>query len=326
LDGDSWSSPSDFDNLVFLGGRKGEIRDCSSNFVMTGLQISDCSPSSSSSRGFVIQNECVPSDFSSSNLTLESPCPTASVVSTRSTVNSEYLANMTLAQCPKGYAMTGIGIKSCHDHGDQLVFVFRCVKLEFEQGVSEIIRSDCPLGSSSSQEMALSSLLSSTVKTVCPRYYLVTSFKFTSCSNHLSAFELTCTNFATREQNGCVSSPCHNGGTCIDDITKYSCICASNFSGPTCDHGVSAGEDAILLSIVMTVSSTGTDVSADKPWVLYIVVGLALIGIVAGVIWWLYWRSRNDRQQDDEGRGGRPPIESEHLIIRDYEQSDSSDL
>ena len=35
----------------------------------------------------------------------------------------------------------------------------------------------------------------------------------------------------------CSSSPCLNGGTCIDHITGYVCSCVKGFKGRHCDYG-----------------------------------------------------------------------------------------
>ena len=35
----------------------------------------------------------------------------------------------------------------------------------------------------------------------------------------------------------CVSSPCQNGGTCIDDVNSYTCLCAPGYSGVNCNGG-----------------------------------------------------------------------------------------
>lgn len=34
--------------------------------------------------------------------------------------------------------------------------------------------------------------------------------------------------------NECVSSPCLNGGTCVDEVNQFSCVCSKGWSGPTC--------------------------------------------------------------------------------------------
>lgn len=34
--------------------------------------------------------------------------------------------------------------------------------------------------------------------------------------------------------NECASSPCLNGGTCVDEVNQFSCVCAKGWSGNTC--------------------------------------------------------------------------------------------
>ena len=34
--------------------------------------------------------------------------------------------------------------------------------------------------------------------------------------------------------NDCESAPCLNGGTCLDEVNQYRCICAEGWEGPTC--------------------------------------------------------------------------------------------
>lgn len=45
--------------------------------------------------------------------------------------------------------------------------------------------------------------------------------------------------------NDCESNPCHNGGTCIDKVSVYQCICADGWEGDHCEisksHGSSCG-------------------------------------------------------------------------------------
>lgn len=36
--------------------------------------------------------------------------------------------------------------------------------------------------------------------------------------------------------NDCESGPCQNGGTCIDKVSLYQCICAEGWEGPNCDN------------------------------------------------------------------------------------------
>ena len=33
----------------------------------------------------------------------------------------------------------------------------------------------------------------------------------------------------------CLSDPCQNGGTCIDEINAFTCICISGYTGDICE-------------------------------------------------------------------------------------------
>ena len=35
----------------------------------------------------------------------------------------------------------------------------------------------------------------------------------------------------------CDSSPCQNGGTCVDGINSYTCDCDDGYTGPDCETG-----------------------------------------------------------------------------------------
>uniref|UniRef100_A0A668TPW2 Fibulin 7 n=1 Tax=Oreochromis aureus TaxID=47969 RepID=A0A668TPW2_OREAU len=37
-----------------------------------------------------------------------------------------------------------------------------------------------------------------------------------------------------RDINECASSPCLNGGTCVDEVNQFSCVCAKGWAGVTC--------------------------------------------------------------------------------------------
>ena len=45
-------------------------------------------------------------------------------------------------------------------------------------------------------------------------------------------------NFFFSETNECLSSPCLNGGICIDQLDSYECNCSSSFIGLTCETGI----------------------------------------------------------------------------------------
>ena len=35
--------------------------------------------------------------------------------------------------------------------------------------------------------------------------------------------------------NECISDPCLESGTCVDDVNGYTCICAAGFTGSHCE-------------------------------------------------------------------------------------------
>ncbi|CAI5645656.1 fibulin-7 [Oreochromis niloticus] len=41
-----------------------------------------------------------------------------------------------------------------------------------------------------------------------------------------------------RDINECASSPCLNGGTCVDEVNQFSCVCAKGWAGVTCQSPV----------------------------------------------------------------------------------------
>ena len=45
-----------------------------------------------------------------------------------------------------------------------------------------------------------------------------------------------CSHFVT-EIEECLSCPCQNGGTCIDRINEYLCICPFGYNGTHCENG-----------------------------------------------------------------------------------------
>lgn len=39
------------------------------------------------------------------------------------------------------------------------------------------------------------------------------------------------------ETNECNSNPCQNGASCIDEVNRYTCSCASGYMGTHCETG-----------------------------------------------------------------------------------------
>ncbi|CAH1789268.1 unnamed protein product [Owenia fusiformis] len=48
------------------------------------------------------------------------------------------------------------------------------------------------------------------------------------------------------DENECVSSPCRNGGVCLDRLNTFVCECSSGFSGDTCEQNCVSQADVIF--------------------------------------------------------------------------------
>ncbi len=35
----------------------------------------------------------------------------------------------------------------------------------------------------------------------------------------------------------CHTNPCHNGGTCIDGLNSFTCVCLPSYAGALCEQG-----------------------------------------------------------------------------------------
>lgn len=46
--------------------------------------------------------------------------------------------------------------------------------------------------------------------------------------------------FSFSDINDCESNPCKNGGTCIDGVNSYKCICSDGWEGAYCEASESA--------------------------------------------------------------------------------------
>lgn len=43
--------------------------------------------------------------------------------------------------------------------------------------------------------------------------------------------------FVLTDIDDCQSNPCQNGGTCIDEINSFVCLCLPSYGGATCEKG-----------------------------------------------------------------------------------------
>ena len=58
---------------------------------------------------------------------------------------------------------------------------------------------------------------------------------------YLLNYVLLCYSFfricIVKDIDECASSPCHNDGSCNDEVNKFSCTCAGGFEGAICQTG-----------------------------------------------------------------------------------------
>lgn len=52
----------------------------------------------------------------------------------------------------------------------------------------------------------------------------------------------------------CTSSPCLNGGTCVQEVGGYTCKCPSGYTGPNCEEEIT------------TVSTTAPTTQSTTPF------------------------------------------------------------
>lgn len=43
--------------------------------------------------------------------------------------------------------------------------------------------------------------------------------------------------YALSDNDECISTPCENGGTCVDGINDYQCACVAGYTGFNCKTG-----------------------------------------------------------------------------------------
>ena len=53
--------------------------------------------------------------------------------------------------------------------------------------------------------------------------------------------------FCELETNECLSAPCHNGGTCVDNRSSFYCLCQPDYSGLFCEQELNKCKFFVLL-------------------------------------------------------------------------------
>jgi hypothetical protein len=68
--------------------------------------------------------------------------------------------------------------------------------------------------------------------------------------------ELQLVLFLTPDSNLCASSPCQNGGSCIDEFGTLTCVCAKGFTGPACAENVKGPAYLASVSLLESLDVT----------------------------------------------------------------------
>lgn len=63
----------------------------------------------------------------------------------------------------------------------------------------------------------------------------------------------------------CAGQPCLNGGTCIDRLNDYTCICAVGYHGKNCNSGKTVSFSETKSQNDITISSNAETVSCMMP-------------------------------------------------------------
>lgn len=55
------------------------------------------------------------------------------------------------------------------------------------------------------------------------------------------------------EYNECESNPCSNGGTCLDRVGEFQCICPVGYAGSRCETQVKLGKSYCLFFLLLSL-------------------------------------------------------------------------
>ena len=73
----------------------------------------------------------------------------------------------------------------------------------------------------------------------------------------------------------CASTPCSNGGVCVDGVDAFSCTCAAGWSGSTCNVDIDECQSAPCLHNATCADSTGNATIAVDSYLCSCAVGFA---------------------------------------------------
>lgn len=70
--------------------------------------------------------------------------------------------------------------------------------------------------------------------------------------------------------NGCSSSPCKNGATCVNEVKAYKCLCVAGYTGVDCETGVSLLSN-VQLSYLCGISNWSLTIYVSLVLEVYII-------------------------------------------------------
>lgn len=71
--------------------------------------------------------------------------------------------------------------------------------------------------------------------------------------------------FCSNEIDECESSPCQNGGICVDKIASYACVCSMGFTGPNCEEEILVCNDSPCKNSALCLMEEGQPVCYCVP-------------------------------------------------------------
>lgn len=72
--------------------------------------------------------------------------------------------------------------------------------------------------------------------------------------------------FLPLDIDDCQSNPCQNGGTCIDEINSFVCLCLPSYGGATCEKGNNMDENSAFSFDSLAHSTKGCVSGGSREW------------------------------------------------------------